>query len=170
MAFSSLSVQAQNENLRPLLNRNIPLISGKYGLRNHFWPLESGFLVRKSEEKGQNFLALSAGKFTYSESSHQIQQPGYNRIFAYFCRAKNDFRTHVKYHTVSKSITFANPAMICLSGEWMSTPVQEERTGWLTTVFFPTCASNPQMSASLTDVLVYWLFVAPRDGPCLSFL
>ena len=27
---------AQNKNLRPLLNRNIPLISGKYGLRNHF--------------------------------------------------------------------------------------------------------------------------------------
>ena len=27
---------ARNENLRPLLNRHIPLISGKYGLRNHF--------------------------------------------------------------------------------------------------------------------------------------
>ena len=27
---------ARNKNLRPLLNRNIPLISGKYGLRNHF--------------------------------------------------------------------------------------------------------------------------------------
>ena len=27
---------AGNENLRPLLNTNIPLISGKYGLRNHF--------------------------------------------------------------------------------------------------------------------------------------
>ena len=27
---------ARNENLRPLLNTNIPLISGNYGLRNHF--------------------------------------------------------------------------------------------------------------------------------------
>ena len=41
----------QNENLRPLLNRNIPPISGKYGLRNHFWPLESSFLMRKNEKK-----------------------------------------------------------------------------------------------------------------------
>ena len=42
----------QNENLRPLLNRNIPPISGKYGLRNHFLPVESGFLMRKREKKG----------------------------------------------------------------------------------------------------------------------
>ena len=28
--------RAQNENLIPLLNTTIPLISGKYGLRNHF--------------------------------------------------------------------------------------------------------------------------------------
>ena len=42
---------ARNENLRPLLNTNIPLISGKYGLRNHFWPLESRFLMRKNEKK-----------------------------------------------------------------------------------------------------------------------
>ena len=27
---------ARNENLGPLLNTNKPLISGKYGLRNHF--------------------------------------------------------------------------------------------------------------------------------------
>ena len=50
---------ARNENLRPLLDTNIPLISGKYGLRHHFWPLEIGFLVRKSEKKGPNFLAHS---------------------------------------------------------------------------------------------------------------
>ena len=48
MAFSSL------KNLRPLLITNIPLISGKYGLRNHFWPPESLFLMRKSEKKGPN--------------------------------------------------------------------------------------------------------------------
>ena len=42
---------ARNENLRPLLNTNIPLISGNYGLRNHFWPLESRFLMRKNEKK-----------------------------------------------------------------------------------------------------------------------
>ena len=42
---------ARNENLRLLLNTNIPLISGNYGLRNHFWPLESRFLMRKNEKK-----------------------------------------------------------------------------------------------------------------------
>ena len=42
---------ARNENLRPLLNTNIPLISGNYVLRNHFWPLESCFLMRKNEKK-----------------------------------------------------------------------------------------------------------------------
>ena len=42
---------ARNKNLRPLFYRNIPLISGKYGLRNHFWPLESRFLMRKIEKK-----------------------------------------------------------------------------------------------------------------------
>ena len=41
---------ARNENLRPLLNTNIPLISGKYGFRNHFWPPESRFLMSKSEK------------------------------------------------------------------------------------------------------------------------
>ena len=51
---SSGTSSARNKNLRPLLNTNIPLISGKYGLRNHFWPLESRFLMRKSEEKGSN--------------------------------------------------------------------------------------------------------------------
>ena len=29
------SSSARNENVRPLLDKNIPLISGKYGLRNH---------------------------------------------------------------------------------------------------------------------------------------
>ena len=43
---------ARIKNLRPLLNRNIPLISGKYGLRNHSWPLESGFSHEQKWEKG----------------------------------------------------------------------------------------------------------------------
>ena len=55
MTFSSLSVWALPMlNLRPLLNTNIPLISGNCGLRYHFWPLESCFLMRKSEKKGLN--------------------------------------------------------------------------------------------------------------------
>ena len=37
--------RARNQNLRPLFNTNIPPISGNYCLRNHFWPLESGFLM-----------------------------------------------------------------------------------------------------------------------------
>ena len=69
---------AQNENLRPLQDTGIPLISGKYGLRNHFWPLESRFLMSKSEKKGPNFLGPKGliFKLTYIESSHQIQPHG----------------------------------------------------------------------------------------------
>ena len=51
-AFSSLS--AWNENPRPLLNRNIPLISGKYGLRNHFWPLKVFFSWGKVRKRALN--------------------------------------------------------------------------------------------------------------------
>ena len=36
LTLGSGTSSAQNENLRPLLNTNMPLISGKYGLRNHF--------------------------------------------------------------------------------------------------------------------------------------
>ena len=46
---------AWNENLSPLFNRNIPLISGKYDLRNHFWQLESRFSHEEKWEKGPNF-------------------------------------------------------------------------------------------------------------------
>ena len=65
LTLDSGTSSAQNENLRPLLNTNIPLISGKYGLRNYFWPLESRFLMRKSEKKSifskpPNFLILSS--------------------------------------------------------------------------------------------------------------
>ena len=49
---------ARNKNLRPLFKTNIPPISGKYGLRNHFWSLESGFLMRKREEN--DFFSKSA--------------------------------------------------------------------------------------------------------------
>ena len=51
---SSGTSSGRNENLKPLLNTNIPLIGGIYGHRNHFWPLESRFLMRKSEKKGPN--------------------------------------------------------------------------------------------------------------------
>ena len=49
-----LNLDVLNEILRLPLNTNIPLISGKYGLKNHFWPLESRFFVRKSEKEGPN--------------------------------------------------------------------------------------------------------------------
>ena len=62
---------SRSKNLRPLLNRNIPLISGKFGLRNHFWPLKSGFLTRKSEKKSPNFLGpwLPISRLTFFELS-----------------------------------------------------------------------------------------------------
>ena len=50
LALEMGTSNARNKNLRPLFNTNIPPISGKYGLRNHFWSLESGFLMRKREE------------------------------------------------------------------------------------------------------------------------
>ena len=55
-------------------------------LRNHLWPLESDFLMRKSEKKGLNVSGRHSPilKFTYSESSHQIRQLGWNRIFGHF--------------------------------------------------------------------------------------
>ena len=36
LTLGSGTSSARNENLKPLLNRNIPLISGKYGLRTTF--------------------------------------------------------------------------------------------------------------------------------------
>ena len=47
-------------------------------LRNHFWPLESRFLMRKNEKKGPTFLGsmVRIFKFTSSESSQQIRQLG----------------------------------------------------------------------------------------------
>ena len=92
--FPHSRFSARNENLWPLLNTNIPRISGTYGLRNHFWPLESCFLMRKSKKKGPTFLGPMVWilKFTYSESSHWIRQLCQNRIFVHFCRAKIVFR------------------------------------------------------------------------------
>ena len=54
LTLGSGTSSAQNENLKPLFITNIPIISGNYGLRNHFWRLQSGFLMRKSEKKGPN--------------------------------------------------------------------------------------------------------------------
>ena len=56
MTFSSLSdrvryFQCPTRKSRTTSEYNIPLISGNYGLRNHFWPLENRFLMRKSEKK-----------------------------------------------------------------------------------------------------------------------
>ena len=59
LTLGSGTSSARKENLRPLLNTNIPLISGKYSLRNHFWPLESRFLMRKSEKN--HFLVVKSG-------------------------------------------------------------------------------------------------------------
>ena len=71
LILGSGTSSARNENLRPLLNRNIPLISGRYDLKIHFWPLESIFLMRKSEKKGPNFWGtlLPILRLTFLESS-----------------------------------------------------------------------------------------------------
>ena len=62
---------AWNENLRPLLNTNIRLIIRKYGLRNHTWPLESRFIISKSEKNSifstpsQMRILISNSIYTY---------------------------------------------------------------------------------------------------------
>ena len=48
LTLGSGTSSARIENPTPPLHSNILLISGKYGLRNHIWPFESGFLIRKS--------------------------------------------------------------------------------------------------------------------------
>ena len=50
MTFSSLSKRKS----KTTSEHKHTLISGKYGLRNHFLPLESHFLMRNSEKKGPN--------------------------------------------------------------------------------------------------------------------
>ena len=87
LPLCSGTFSSRNENLRPLLNRNIPLISGKYGLRNHFWPLKSGFLMRKSEKKGLNFLRRYGLilRLTFSELFWFFGFYEIFRIFGSFC-------------------------------------------------------------------------------------
>ena len=76
LTLGSGTSSARNENLRPLLNRNIPLISGKYGLRNHFWPLENGFSHEQKWEKGALSNETPPTPFymsTRSQNSCQIE-------------------------------------------------------------------------------------------------
>ena len=65
---------------------NENLISGENGLRNHFWPLESVFLMRKSEETGPNFwgFQLPILRLTYLESSRNFRKFGINKKDGYF--------------------------------------------------------------------------------------
>ena len=74
--FVSGTSSARNENLRPLLNTNIPLISVKYGPRDYFSPLESRFLMRKSEKKGPVLKKSSVPDFTCLESSCNFRKIG----------------------------------------------------------------------------------------------
>ena len=84
--LTKITSSAWNENLRLLLNRNIPLISEENGLRNHFWPMESVFLMRKSEEKGPNFwgFQLPILRLTYLELSRNFWKFGSNKKDGYF--------------------------------------------------------------------------------------
>ena len=85
LTFGSGTSGAWNKKLRPLFNVNIPPISGKYGLRNHFLPLESGFLMRLKVRKGaltkKKRLIISMNAFT--EHTHRsISHP--IGIFCFF--------------------------------------------------------------------------------------
>ena len=97
LTLGSGTSSARNKNLRPLINRNISLISGKYDLRNHFWPLESGFLMRKSEKKGPNFWGtlLPILRLTFLELSSNFRKFGIKKNGGYFFSIWWVFRTHV---------------------------------------------------------------------------
>ena len=76
LTLSSGTSSVRNENLRPLLITNIPLFSGKYGLRNHFWPLESDFSHEQKWEKGARSNETSPTPFyrsTRFQNSCQIE-------------------------------------------------------------------------------------------------
>ena len=88
VAFSSLSI----------LIRNIPLISGKYGLRNAFWPLERIFLMRKGKKKRPIFLGtlLPILRLTFLESSCNFRKFGFKKNDGhFFFSIWRVFRTHV---------------------------------------------------------------------------
>ena len=53
---------------------------------NFFWPLESGFLMRKSEKKGPNFFGplLLILRLTFLESSYSFQKFGFKNDGCFF--------------------------------------------------------------------------------------
>ena len=57
----------RNVNPRPLFNTIIFLIGAKYGLRNHFWPLESDVLMREKKAPAEIFQWMHIS-WTYSLS------------------------------------------------------------------------------------------------------
>ena len=97
LALGSGTSIARNENLRPLLNTNIPLISGKYGLRNHFWPLESRFLMSNSEKNAffsKSFhgpILIFWNLILYTFLCTKIKKNYHGQYFFSWCM----FRTHV---------------------------------------------------------------------------
>ena len=88
VAFSSLSVPAYPVPKRKskTTSEYKHTSSGKYGLKNHFWPLESGFLIRKNAKKGPNLLGplLPILRLEFLELSCNSRQFGGNIIFGYF--------------------------------------------------------------------------------------
>ena len=91
LTLGSGTSSARNENLRPLFNRNKPLTNGNYGLRNHFWQLESRFLMRKSEKNAffskPSNIPLSPllwDEYTHKDSSKPLSPPS-----VYFVRLES---------------------------------------------------------------------------------
>ena len=97
LTLGSGTFSARNKNLSPLLNRNIPLISGHYGLRNHFWLRESGFLMKKIEKKGPNFLGplLPILRLTFFKLFRNFWKFCLKKNYAYSFSIGRVFRAHV---------------------------------------------------------------------------
>ena len=113
---------ARNENLRPLLNTNIPLISGNYGLRNHFWPLESRFLMRKNEKKSifskpPQCLILSFWILSLHIIICQFKK---NPPWYIFCVSPHVPATSEKHYQVTDPPTWIQEMLAHLKRQWYS--------------------------------------------------
>ena len=72
------------KKLRPLFNTNMPPISEKYGLRNHFPPLQRSFLMRKCEKKGLLKKSLSSRFYDIFGIAFQFLRDWLKRNFRSF--------------------------------------------------------------------------------------
>ena len=79
------------------------LISGKYGLRNHFWPLKSHFRMWKSEKKGPNSKEARWPIFKFFVGTREVIFPKMAPIHVkLFCQLWQLWHPHMGREYVSR--------------------------------------------------------------------